>query len=102
MYAAKPPSWSSKSPGLGRLFVIVIIRSVPSPDHTMSHRAIVVGICKNDVCFAGIVLDAVEDCFSKGTVIAAELLIPFTCIELGTENRGSFLSSSVQCRSSKI
>ena len=61
----------------------------------LSHGTVVDRIDWDDVDLIGIVFDAVEDSFSKRTIITAKLIAPTAGIILGTEDRGGFLPPSV-------
>ena len=62
----------------------------------LSHGTVVDRIGWDDVDLIGIVFDAVEDSFSKRTIITAKLIVPTAGVILGTEDRGGFLPPSVQ------
>ena len=53
-----------------------------------SHGAVVGRVCWNNVDPVGIMLDAVQDCLSKRTVIPTKLVVPSGGIVLGAEDRG--------------
>ena len=44
-----------------------------------SHRSVVCRIGRNNIDAVSIMLDAIENCFRKRTVIATELIIPAVC-----------------------
>lgn len=56
----------------------------------LPHGAVVSRICRNDIDFVGIMLDAVKDCLGKRAVISAQLVVPAAGIILRAENRGGF------------
>lgn len=62
----------------------------------LSHGTVVDRIGWDDVDLIGIVFDAVEDSFSKRTIITAKLIVPTAGVILGTEDRGGFFPPSVQ------